>query len=56
MSAILRRGGTRGAGAEVVRRELRPERWLAMQQQGLGGERHLGCGLFLPHKTISDID
>jgi len=27
-----------------------------MQAVGLGGHRHLGCGLFLPHKTISGID
>lgn len=52
----LHTGGTTVAGAEVVMHELRPEQSLAMQQHGLGGERHLGCGLFLPHKTISDID
>lgn len=52
----VRTGGTTVSGAEVVMHELRPEQSLAMQQHGLGGERHLGCGLFLPHKTISDID
>jgi len=49
-------GGMRVAGAEVVLHELRPEHSLAMQEHGLGGERHLGHGLFLPHKTIRDID
>ncbi len=49
-------GGARLVGAEVVLHELRPEHSLAMQERGLGGERHLGHGLFLPHKTIRDID
>lgn len=26
-----------------------------LQQQGLGPERKLGCGLFLPHKDINDL-
>ena len=26
-----------------------------LQQQGLGSERKLGCGLFLPHKDIDDL-
>ncbi len=26
-----------------------------LQQQGLGSERKLGCGLFLPHKDINDL-
>lgn len=28
---------------------------LNLQQQGLGQHRHLGCGLFIPQKEISDI-
>jgi CRISPR-associated protein Cas6 len=52
----IRCGDTAVAGAEVVLHQLRPEQSLAMQERGLGAERHLGHGLFLPHKTISDID
>jgi len=26
-----------------------------LQQQGLGSERKLGCGLFIPHKAIGDL-
>ena len=44
------------AGAELVLHELRPEQSLALQERGLGADRHLGHGLFLPHKTISGID
>jgi len=28
---------------------------LRLQQQGLGPKRHMGCGLFLPHKEIREI-
>lgn len=52
----VRCGDTTVTGAEVVLHQLRPEQSLAMQERGLGAERHLGHGLFLPHKTISDID
>ncbi len=34
---------------------LTPEHSLALQQQGLGAERRLGCGLFIPHKDIGDL-
>jgi len=49
-------GGAWRAGAAVVLHGLSAEDSLVMQEQGLGGERHLGHGLFLPHKTIRDID
>ena len=52
----VRAGDSMVAGAEVVLHQLRPEQSLAMQERGLGGQRHLGHGLFVPHKTISDID
>jgi len=34
---------------------LAPEQSLALQRQGLGAERKLGCGLFIPHKDIGDL-
>lgn len=34
---------------------LAPEHSLALQRQGLGAERKLGCGLFIPHKDIADL-
>ena len=34
---------------------LTPEQSLAMQRHGLGAERKLGCGLFIPHKDIADL-
>ena len=27
----------------------------ALQRHGLGEERKLGCGLFIPHKDIADL-
>lgn len=53
---LMRCGATTIAGASVVLHQLRPEQSLRIQRRGLGGLRHLGCGLFLPHKTISGID
>ena len=35
--------------------DLTREQSLLLQQQGLGTERKLGCGLFIPHKNISDL-
>jgi len=34
---------------------LTPEQSLALQQHGLGAERILGCGVFIPHKDIGDL-
>ena len=31
------------------------EHSLLLQQAGLGAERRLGCGLFIPHKDIADL-
>lgn len=53
---VMRSGTASVAGASVVLHQLRPEQSLLVQCRGLGELRHLGCGLFLPHKTISGID
>ncbi|MBI2320368.1 MAG: type I-MYXAN CRISPR-associated protein Cas6/Cmx6 [Betaproteobacteria bacterium] len=34
---------------------LSPGESVLLQQQGLGSERKLGCGVFLPHKDIDDL-
>jgi len=34
---------------------LTPNHSLALQELGLGAERKLGCGLFIPHKDIADL-
>ena len=34
---------------------LTPEQSLVLQRHGLGAERTLGCGLFIPHKGIGDL-
>ena len=34
---------------------LAPEQSLALQERGLGAERMLGCGVFIPHKDIGDL-
>jgi CRISPR-associated protein Cas6 len=35
--------------------ELSPESSLKLQEQGLGGRRHMGCGLFLPTRLRSPV-
>jgi CRISPR-associated protein Cas6 len=44
------------AGGSVVLHQLRPEQSLLVQRLGMGPNRNLGWGLFLPHKTIHGID
>jgi CRISPR-associated protein Cas6 len=34
---------------------ITPEQSLALQRRGLGSERKLGCGVFIPHKGIGDL-
>jgi CRISPR-associated protein Cas6 len=35
---------------------LRPAESLLLQQRGLGPQRLLGCGIFIPHKGIDPVD
>jgi len=35
--------------------DLKPEESVRLQQQGLGEERLLGCGLFVPHRGIDAV-
>lgn len=35
--------------------ELTPEESLTLQRHGLGTHRHLGCGVFIPHKDIQEL-
>jgi len=35
--------------------DLTLEESLRLQQNGIGSNRHLGCGLFIPHKSISAV-
>ena len=35
--------------------DLEIEESLMLQKKGLGPHRHLGCGLFIPHKHINDL-
>jgi CRISPR-associated protein Cas6 len=36
--------------------DLEPEQSVRLQQVGLGAGRHIGCGLFLPHKGIKPVN
>lgn len=35
--------------------ELTPEESVRLQQRGLGPNRHMGCGIFIPHKGVEAV-
>lgn len=53
---VLSGSGGKIAGYSLVVHELKPEASLQLQCCGLGGERHLGCGMFIPYKVIANLD
>lgn len=44
------------SGYSLVLHELNPEHSLRVQCMGMGGYRHLGCGVFVPYKAITKLD
>jgi CRISPR-associated protein Cas6 len=42
-------------GYSLVVHELKPQDALHLQWRGLGGERHFGCGIFIPYKVIANL-
>ncbi len=40
-------------GYELIIGQLTPEESLEIQFHGLGGRRHLGCGIFVPYKGLA---
>jgi CRISPR-associated protein Cas6 len=44
------------SGFSLVVHELNAQDALSLQCIGLGGERHFGCGLFIPYKVIANLD
>jgi CRISPR-associated protein Cas6 len=42
-------------GRSLMLAGLTAEQSLVLQRHGLGAERKLGCGLFIPHKDIADL-
>lgn len=51
----LTAGGRSIVGFSVVLHGLRPDDSVRMQCDGVGGERSLGCGIFIPHKSIAAV-
>jgi CRISPR-associated protein Cas6 len=43
------------AGYSLMLHDLAPEHSLLLQQVGLGGDRNLGCGIFVPHRSASAV-
>lgn len=42
-------------GYSLMLHDLRPEHSLRVQQLGLGGDRMLGCGIFVPHRSAAAV-
>jgi CRISPR-associated protein Cas6 len=54
----MRRAQTQDAeivGFSLMLHELSPEHSLIMQAAGLGRQRKLGCGIFIPHKSAGAV-
>jgi len=43
-------------GYSLVIHDLKPDASVRLQYTGLGADRNLGCGIFVPHKAITDLD
>jgi CRISPR-associated protein Cas6 len=48
-------GGSEIVGFSLMLHELSPEHSLRMQAAGLGAQRKLGCGIFVPHKSAGAV-
>jgi CRISPR-associated protein Cas6 len=53
---VLEDASQRVAGYSLVLHDLKPSGSLRILQAGLGGKRRYGCGIFVPHKTISGLN
>ena len=51
----LRAGQTEVRGHSLMLHDLKPEQSTLLQQVGLGAHRKLGCGIFVPHKSIAAV-
>ena len=54
-SGEIRRDDDRLFTRALMVADLSPEESVRLQQRGLGSERLLGCGLFVPHKGIDAV-
>ena len=54
-SGAIRAGGETLFTRALMIADLKPEESVALQQRGIGGDRLLGCGLFVPHKEIDAV-
>ena len=53
---VVRVKGVRIVGYSLLVEGLGPEESLKLQEVGLGGRRHLGCGLFIPARREGNVN
>jgi CRISPR-associated protein Cas6 len=51
----VRAGNREIVGFGLLLHDLTPEQSLRIQRTGLGGERGLGCGIFVPHRLAAAV-
>ncbi len=54
-SGEIRTGGEGLFTRALMVADLKPRESVRLQQHGIGGDRLLGCGLFVPHKEIDAV-
>lgn len=52
---VLAKGGQTIKSRSLMIADLEPEEAIKLQKQGLGSHRYMGCGLFIPHKSIKEV-
>jgi len=52
---VIKMGGEEVRARSLMLADLAIEEAVLLQQRGLGPLRHLGCGLFIPHKDINEV-
>jgi CRISPR-associated protein Cas6 len=55
ISKTIRYGDAKIRTRSLMLADLSVDDSIRLQQQGLGPYRHLGCGLFIPHKDIKQV-
>lgn len=55
ISKTIRAGDDKIRTRSLMLAELTVEESIRLQEKGLGTHRHLGCGLFIPHKDIKKV-
>ncbi|GAB4361335.1 MAG: type I-MYXAN CRISPR-associated protein Cas6/Cmx6 [Gammaproteobacteria bacterium] len=54
-TTVLKREHDQLVTRSLMLADLKPDESLEVQRSGLGAERRMGCGIFVPHKSVRNI-